>query len=88
MPITLLGALAGFPIALYLLPSMQAFGLFAPVIAFALFPILANLFVWQAYMSHSSRATQASLLAAGVVLSLAVAVVIFVGLFFGMLNDV
>ncbi len=87
VPITLLGALAGFPVALYLLPIMQPLGLFGPVVAFALCPVLANLFIWRAFMSHSSRPTQISLLTTGMILSLVVAIVFFVGLFFGMLSD-
>ncbi len=87
VPITLLSALAGFPVAVYLLPFMQPLGLLSPIVAFALFPILANLFVWRVFMSHSSRAAQASLLATGIVLSIIVAIIFSVGLFFWMLSD-
>ncbi len=86
-PITILGALAGFPVAIYLLPLMRPLGPFSPVVAFALVPVLANLFVWRAFMSHSSRATQASLLVAGLVLAIVVAIFSAVGLFFWMLSD-
>ncbi len=86
-PITLLSALAGFPIAVYLLPTLPPLGPFSFIVAFALVPVLANLFVWRAFMSHSSRATQASLLVTGLALSIAVAVFLAVGLFFWMLSD-
>lgn len=87
IPITLVSALVSFPVSFHLLPYLASFGILAPVVAFALVPILANLFVWRAYFSHSSRTTQASLVATGLVLSLAIAVLFSVALFFWMLND-
>ncbi len=86
-PITILSALSGFPVVIYLLPLLQPLGPFSLVVAFALVPVLANLFVWRAFMSHSSRATQASLLVAGLVLSVVVAIFFAVGLFFWMVSD-
>ena len=86
IPITIFGALIGFPLAFYSAPlfSFGPLGFFAGL---AFVPILCNIFVWRAYMSHSSRATQISLLATGVILSFAFAVLIFMGLFFALISD-
>jgi hypothetical protein len=88
VPITLISAFAGFPIAFYLLGiTTTYFGFFGPILAFMTVPVLANIFVWRAYMVRRSRAAQYSLLVTGIMLSVILAFVFFAGLILSLLAE-
>ena len=69
VPITFASGLLGIPIGFALMTGfVDSLGLPGFVLAFALVPLLANIFAWRAYMP-GGRATQYSILVSGVVLS-------------------
>jgi len=88
VPITLISAFAGFPIAFYLLGITTVyFGFFGPILAFMTVPVLANVFVWWAYTVRGSHATQYSLIVTGIALSMILAFIFFIGLIFSLLAE-
>jgi hypothetical protein len=88
VPVTLVSVIVSFPLAFYSLQFVGAsLGLLGPVLAFASIPILANIFVWRAYMTKSSRVTQYSLLVTGIILSMTFAFIFLIGLILWMLAD-
>lgn len=85
VPITIVGALIGLPLVFSFLlpPSLGPLGFIGAVAAV---PFICNLFVWRAYMSRSSRATQVSPIVTGAILSIAFAVLFLIGLFLSIMS--